>query len=148
MAKTTVTVELSPAQEIALLNRYGRRCSPETLVKRAIDEVLKQQDAGIDVFISLADHQAKVKAELDALEAERRAKFAAIPPAALELLERFKAGERFTDLENREVSALELNDDLDTKVDLPLLAQFGGDDSESYPVSLKEIVPEQKATTL
>lgn len=34
-----VRVTLSAQNEIALLDRYGRRCSRETLVKRAIAEV-------------------------------------------------------------------------------------------------------------
>ncbi len=40
MAKPIVSIELSQAQEIALLERYGRGCSRETLVARAIAEVV------------------------------------------------------------------------------------------------------------
>lgn len=38
--KSRVEVELSQAQEISLLDRYGRGCSRETLVARAIAEVV------------------------------------------------------------------------------------------------------------
>lgn len=40
MAKPIVSIELSQAQEIALLERYGRGCSRETLVARAIAEAV------------------------------------------------------------------------------------------------------------
>lgn len=40
MAKVKVWVELSASQEISLQERYGRGCSRETLVDRAIAEVI------------------------------------------------------------------------------------------------------------
>ena len=40
MAKTKVTVEISTEQEIKLQDRFGRGCSRETLIARAIADAL------------------------------------------------------------------------------------------------------------
>lgn len=132
--KTKVEVELSHTQEIALMDRYGRKCSRETLVKRAIAEAIKMNAEDIPVFISSEERKAEEEAEKARGVAEAEA--TRLTPEAESLLAKFKAGERLVDLEGREVSALEPAEN--GNVD-PLIAQFGGDNSEWYPVSPNEI---------
>ncbi len=43
MKSNKVTVEISVEQEMELINKYGRKCSRETLVYRALDEVAPVQ---------------------------------------------------------------------------------------------------------
>lgn len=75
-----VKVSLSAKDEIALMNRYGRKCLPQTLVKRALAEVLKQQAENIPIFVGKEEHEANLRAEDDAkrlVDAEA----ANLPPA-------------------------------------------------------------------
>lgn len=39
MISHKVEIELAGDQELLLMNRYGRKCSRETLIQRALDEV-------------------------------------------------------------------------------------------------------------
>lgn len=139
MAKVTVQTELTHAQEIALMDRYGRRCSRETLVKRAITEILKQQAENVPVFLGKSEYEAREAERKAQEEAERQARTDQVPSEVKDLLVRFGNGERLIDLEGREVSNLVLPDEDDSPE--PLLAQFNGDDSEWFPVSPKEIRP-------
>lgn len=138
--KTVVEVELTNAQEIALMDRYGRKCSRETLVKRAIAEVLKQQAEDVPVFEGKEAFKARTKAERELAEQEA-AKAAELPPEVEALLKRFRYGEKFTDLEGREVSALEANRDPELKDAAAVVIQVDGDNSEWYPVALSELQP-------
>lgn len=135
--KTKVEVELSHAQEIALMERYGRKCSRETLVKRAIIEVLNQQAEDVPIFVTKKEHEEKLAAEAEA--AKRDAEDAKPSPEVEDLLARFRNGEKLVDLKGRQVSALEPAENGNVE---PLIAQFGGDDSEWYPVSPNEIKAE------
>lgn len=58
-----VTISLTPGQEITLMDRYGRRCSRQTLVERAVTEVLKLQAKGKPPAVSTAKAKVKEKAE-------------------------------------------------------------------------------------
>ena len=131
-----VKVTLNAKDEIALMNRYGRKCSAQTLVKRVLAEVLRQQAENVPIFVNKEEHAAKEKAEA---EAQRLAAEASKPPPEVEaILFRFQAGEKFVDLEGREVSNLSLTTD---EVPEPLMAQFDADNSEWYPVELNELKP-------
>lgn len=141
MAKTTVQIELSSAQEISLMQRYGRKCSPETLLKRALAEVLRQQAEDVPVFEGKEAYEARIKAEAEAKRVAD-AEASKLPPAVEELIARFKAGEKFVDLEGREVSAVTPNEDEDLKRQLPILIQVGGDNSEWYAIGLDGLQPE------
>jgi hypothetical protein len=134
-----VKVSLNAKDEIALLDRYGRRCSRETLVKRAIAEVLKQQAENIPIFVGKEEHEARVKAA----EAQRLAEEAAraLPAEVVDILYRFSVGEKFVDEDGREVTALEANPDADDREQLPLLIQVGGDNSEWFPIPLSDLKP-------
>lgn len=140
MAKRIVKVELSPATELALLDRYGRKCSPEGAVKRAVAEVLRQQEENVPVFMGSKEFAAQQARE----EEERRLaaeEAARLPPEVGDILTRFRAGEKLIDEEGREVSALEPTEDVELKDSAPVVAQFGGDNSEWYPLRLSELLP-------
>lgn len=68
-----VKVSLNAKDEIALMNRFGRRCSPETLIKRAVAEVLRMQADNVAIFEGAEEYRTRIAKESEELDAETKA---------------------------------------------------------------------------
>lgn len=145
-----VKVTLNAKDEIALLDRYGRRCSRETLVKRALAEILKQQAENIPIFLNKEEAEARAEVERLAREEEERKLRPQLPEDVLNLLTRFQRSiGKLVDLEGREVTALVVTEDEDLRASgLWLSAQFENDDAEWHTVRASELKPDLKAGLL